>query len=218
MVKSKPKRVTKANLQEIIVEGMKKAQNFYIDLSEGYSISYGPEYVLTTFVGQELFKHGIYFDLECNTKFSLEDSGLKPRACPKNMRPTGRNDILIYNKQGANTAAVEIKNGVNNYKRIENDVKRIRGFIRKQVVEYGYIAFIMDIDHLKKEGDNCRKQINENIERLRNAILKSCSQSKKEEYNLSVSKKEYLSEPVVYKVDGKERIWIWASVCFCISH
>jgi hypothetical protein len=217
MAKNKPMRMTKKNIQRTIVEGMKKAQKFYSDLNEGFSISWGPEYLLTTFVGQELHKNGVFFELESNIKDRLEEKGLKERSCTKKMRHTGRNDIVIYNKQGYSIAAAEIKNGVGNYARIKKDVLRIRDLIRKNAIEYGYISFIMDLDLIKKEGVDYTAKMNEKINDIMEQVDYDCSNSRKESYNLSVSKEEVLLAPVLYKLEQKERIWIWAGVCFCIS-
>jgi len=158
------------NLITAIEQGIENAQKNYISWSNGWSISWSAEYILTVNIAQEVGKlkntnniDGIYvehsvdeFALECN--LDTKDSDLR----------SGRFDICIDIDEQKSTI-IEVKNTIQHeggkLDSIVEDIRRCQYFIENsKSVEDAYICFLVD------DKQNSDQKIENKIEQFTNAI------------------------------------------------
>jgi len=163
------------NLITAIEQGIKNAQTDYIAWSNGWSISWSAEYILTVNIAQEIGKfkneqniNGIF--LESSVKsFADECSFYKKYIEDKDLR-TGRFDICIDISKNKSTI-IEVKNTIQHkgekLKSILKDIERCKYFIdNTKNVEDAYICFLVD------GTENKNDIIEDKIKQFTNAIEK----------------------------------------------
>jgi len=158
------------NLITAIEQGIENAQTDYIEWSNGWSISWGAEYILTVNIAQEVGKlkntnniDGIYvehsvdeFASECN--LDTKNSHLR----------SGRFDICIDIDEQKSTI-IEVKNTIQHeggkLDSIVEDIRRCQYFIENsKSVEDAYICFLID------DKQNSDQKIENKIEQFTNII------------------------------------------------
>ena len=158
------------NLITAIEQGIKNAQTDYISWSNGWSISWSAEYILTVNIAQKIGKlkdtnniDGIYiehsvddFASECN--LDTKNSDLR----------SGRFDICIDIDEQKSTI-IEVKNTIQHeggkLDSIVEDIRRCQYFIENsKSVEDAYICFLID------DKQNSDQKIENKIEQFTNVI------------------------------------------------
>lgn len=158
------------NLIIDIEKGMKNAQRDYIQWSNGWSISWSAEYILTVNIAQSLGKlkdekkiDGIFLEYSVDS-FAQEDCGI----INKNFG-TERFDICVDIDDKQSTI-IEVKNTIQHeggkLESIIKDIERCQYFIENTVlVKDAYICFLIDgrdsKEKLEKKKEKFIKRIKE---------------------------------------------------------
>ena len=148
-------KISITSISIAIHKGIKTAWNDYYSWSGGLWLNSAPEYVLTTYIASSLgkLKGPKFITLEENPDEALTIAGGRSRGkLAKDIRSDGRMDILLWWGNDTPRAIIEVKNNVFSFSKIENDVKRIVGILRKKesTFQFGAIAIYTD------KSDNTR--------------------------------------------------------------
>lgn len=151
--------VNRDKIMESILDGLELAQSNYSKWTNNRrGISSGAEYVLTTYVAQEInkiYSDSIYVEEKIDFLMKENNELQVTSEVLENCRSTGKTDIALY--KNINTeeekviAIIELKNSVDRInKGIESDILRIMTLIDIGVIEYGIFAFNTEIENEKK--------------------------------------------------------------------
>ena len=168
------------DLTKQIEIGIKNAQTDYIQWSNGESISWSAEYILTVNIAQVLGKlknekklDGIFLEYSVDS-FAKEECGLKNKDFG-----TERFDICVDIDENQSTI-IEVKNTIQHeggkLDSIVKDITRCQYFIENsEIVKDSYICFLVD----GKNNDN--DKLNNKITQFTNAIKENFTDLKFEE-------------------------------------
>ena len=145
------KETVKATLKGII-----SSQEQYESWSGGCWLWEAPEYLITTCIAKRLSTldvPNLYITLENNVRQAMEHAGGLTRGRPPHtLRLDGKFDILLW-EGDTPRVVIEVKNRINSYAELLNDVDRICAVLRKQQgesIRNGLVAFYTS---KYKEGD-----------------------------------------------------------------
>ena len=203
-----------------VLSGIKSTQNKYKNwVNRNISISWGPEYLLTTYIAESIFESApkFFVKLEESTYNTMRESGSKTRLSNNKRTLTGRADIIVLDND-LPKYIVEVKNRVNRLENIHDDLDRLSYMVSKEKgatsIEYGMMAFLIDVDYdVKSLGkNNCVEKLDQKIQ----TIFQNAQGNKR--YGQSIKEYYYESfeEPEYDYSESKKRIWGWAAVVFVI--
>lgn len=201
-------RINRDKIIDATLEGLNIAQKNYLEWTNNENgISWGAEYVLTTYVAESVFKvYKDYLFIERSIKQILKDAQFD-KALEKS-RPNGRADITLYSKTKNGEkpkAIIELKNNVNRLnKGIKEDIERIEALINSNVIEYGAIAFVTEVEK-NKEFD---------IEKIKKE-MKEIALKCKNYTDLHYKYKYKVSDPD--KTEYNDTWWAWGSCVILFS-
>ena len=170
------------SMDEIIdatLNGILEAQQLYADWSAGEWLWNAPEYFLTVKIAENIAKieKSKFITLEDKVANILTSANAKGRGkISERMRITGRFDIIIWWADRTPRAIVEVKNQVDTYNKIEQDIIRIIEIIKRKYVDsslqFGAIAFYMSKTYSKGNAVNkLQNQINNIFESAKKNAL-----------------------------------------------
>ena len=115
-------------------KGTRRAHRLYEDWTGGEWLNTAPEYLLTTYVAESIGKldgsHCV--SLEYSASSTISEAGARGRGeLPRDMRPDGRVDLLIWNGRPAPRGVIEIKNQNFGFGYLKKDVERIEAMLKK---------------------------------------------------------------------------------------
>ncbi|MGH2307191.1 hypothetical protein ACRCD8_05415 [Aliarcobacter sp. ERUVET-8] len=160
--------ITEKELEDAILLGIVNSQKSYFEWSNEW-LSFSPEYLITVKIAEEISKinKNKFVTLEDNVEYILNLSKAKGRGKISNStRANGRYDIVVWWANGHPRAVVEVKNSVRNFKKIEEDVKRVCNTLNRKTTDstlkQGFIAFYIDNTYV----NNAREKLNNQIENI----------------------------------------------------
>ncbi|MBL0569190.1 hypothetical protein JD505_07860 [Aeromonas hydrophila] len=166
-------RVSVPTVVSACIEGIANAQNQYVSMSGGDWVYWAPEYFITSSIAQSLHNASgkKYITIENGAYDALYYAGaIGQGRLHRDIRPSGRFDLLLWWAKGHPRAVIEVKNRVFNRSQYESDLKRIVAVISRKkdnsTMEFGAFAFYSATgDSPKKSSRNIleqRKKIIEN--------------------------------------------------------
>lgn len=203
-------KVSRDKLLDATIKGLNLAQEKYLLWSnDEQGVSTGAEYVLTTYVADEVFnEYQDYLFVEKSIKEIIEDSDVSVDVNDNSLlfaRVDGRADIALYKKDNKPKAIIELKNRVNRIKLgIQEDIKRVESLVLNNVIEFGIIAFVTELEKNKEFQ----------IEEFEKTIKKLMMQCKEQVPHLRYKYKYEIFEPeeTIYNTH-----WSWASCAILFS-
>lgn len=203
-------KISRDKLLDATIKGLNLAQEKYLLWSnDEQGVSTGAEYVLTTYVADEVFnEYQDYLFVEKSIKEIIEDSGVSVDVNDNSLlfaRVDGRADIALYKKDNKPKAIIELKNRVNRIKLgIQEDIKRVESLVLNNVIEFGIIAFVTELEKNKEFQ----------IEEFEKTIKKLMMQCKEQVPHLRYKYKYEIFEPekTIYGTH-----WSWASCAILFS-
>ncbi len=192
-------KMSRSKILELIIKGLNKAQKKYLNWTkDNEGISYGAEYILTTYVAESIGNSEEIGSLhiEKPIKELFIESEKEIQNSNDECRTTGKADIAIYLKNKLPLAIIEVKNNVDKIKKIALDIHRISCLIEQKVIEYGVVAFISEFEEKDLTIDDIEKQIINLIK----------------ENDLKELKYKYRIEIFSPSKSYEEYYWSWSSV------
>ena len=156
-------RIMRYPMDEVIrntLAGIAKAHADYERWTGGDWLFYAPEYLLTTYIAQEIATHrdhGYYLSLEHNARHAIREAGgLRAGRPRQDLRLGGRFDILLWWAKGTPRAIIEVKKHVSAFEHIEEDVSRICSVLKqkkdiRQGIRQGLVAYYTSHDSDSKK-------------------------------------------------------------------
>lgn len=126
-------KVSMSAISKAVLTGIETAQNAYAAMSGGEWVWTASEYVLTTYVAQEIARlpGSKYVTVESNGLRSLEDAGARPRGPkPTKARLRGRFDLLVWWASEFPRGVIELKNQLTGPSVWYADIERIAAVLR----------------------------------------------------------------------------------------
>ncbi len=135
--------------------GTRRAFKSHGDWSGGDWLNAAPEYLLTTYVAESIGKleGSHYVSLEYSASSTIAEAGARGRGkLPRDMRPDGRVDLVIWNGRLRPTGVIEIKNQNFGFSHLKKDVLRIESMLkrnpstsnRRPSLKFGAIGLYLD--------------------------------------------------------------------------
>ena len=141
---------TPQNIIECVKAGIQKAVKEHYELTNGYELSFGPEYFLTVSIAREMKRlSSAMVIMEENMDESKEV--FRGRR-PKWYSPKNRYDIVVRKSNGYPTAAIEVKHRVYEIsQKVVKDLERLTGAVKvgnkaKSTFKVGIFAFYVVVD------------------------------------------------------------------------
>ena len=132
----------------------------YLEWTSNEWLWHAPEYLITVNIAKKLWEleGSKFITLEDNIKNTLKDANAKLKGkYPKNMRATGRSDIIFWWAKGTPRGIIEVKNAVFYKSKIQEDLKRIYEILKKKSdIDFGCIAFFISAYY---ENGNATEQL-----------------------------------------------------------
>ncbi len=155
------------NSEEIIgktLDAIIHSHELYLEFSGNEWLWNAPEYLITVKIAE--FLHSIeknkFITLEDSVDYILKEANAHSR---KKIRH-GRFDIVLWWAKGDPRAIIEVKNGVHQFRNIEEDIERVEKVLTRKEddssIKFGLIAFYVS-KHYKNNTD---EKINNLIENL----------------------------------------------------
>jgi len=145
------------NIAEACLNGIEESFNIYKKWSGGEWLWNSPEYLITIKIAENIssVNQSQYITLEDNLEYLLNEAGAYKKDCIfENIRENGRSDIVLWWGNGTPRAIIEVKNSVFNFSKIEKDILRIQGVLKKESkIQFGIIAFYTDIGSRKGDAE-----------------------------------------------------------------
>lgn len=156
-----------------VLHGIAQAQKDYSQWSDNEWLWNAPEYMLSTYVAQKIWglDGAKYITLENNVKSAVEDAGIMPTGkLHPDLRASGRFDIMLWWGDGSPRAPIEIKNQVDNFKVIRNDLLRIKKVLELRSgtssFQFGVIAFYTSVSVKNESIASSQNRITEILNRI----------------------------------------------------
>lgn len=203
-------RVSKDKILRATIKGLNIAQEKYLQwTNDKQSVGTGAEYVLTTYVADEIYKvYQDYIFVEKSIKEMIEDNSEHNDINSEIFRFSrinGRADIALYKKSETPKAIIELKNRVSWLNLgIKQDIERIESLVVNNILEFGVVAFVTEIE----------KNTKFKMEVFEVKIKKLMLQCKKQVPNLRYKYRYEVYEPEHTIYDTH---WSWASCAILFS-
>lgn len=159
------------------LEAITTAHNEYLKWTNGEWLWNAPEYFLTVKIAESIanLEKTKFVTLEDNVDYVLGYANAKGSGkIHPDIRKDGRFDIVLWWAGGTPRAVIEVKNGVLIFKKIEDDVKRIKEVLKRKSenskFQFGIIAFYISQQYKKSAKEQLQKQINNIFERVKETV------------------------------------------------
>ncbi len=146
-------RISRSKVVDECLNGVISAQEQYEEMSGGNWVCWAPEYFLTSCVAQSLsdMKGSKYITIENGAYDALDYAGAVGKGrLHRDIRSSGRFDLLLWWAKGDPRAVIEVKNRVFNKTQYEADLKRITAVLKRKkqesTMEFGAFAFYSATD------------------------------------------------------------------------
>ena len=153
------------------IRAISRAQTDYEKWSQ-FWLWQAPEYMLTTYVAREIStipNYTYYLTLENNVRGALDDAGGRKTGRPPDaLRQHGRMDILLWRANSTPRAVIEVKNGVDGFSRLNDDIIRICTILnqdRTSKFQCGLMAFYSSCRGLRNKS--AKDRLKERLESLK---------------------------------------------------
>lgn len=213
-------RLSKDLLINAVLSGIKTTQTRYRKwVNSNKSLSWGPEYLLTTYIAESIYEsHPKLFVLpEGSIHDTMRTAGSQTRLSNSKRSINGRADIVVFH-ENLPKYIIEVKNGVSRLENIDKDLERLNYMVTKEKektsIEYGLMAFLIDVDYNVKTlaNSSCIEKLDEKIK----SLFKNAQENKT--YGHTIHQHYYNAfEENEYELDNSKRIWGWAAVVFVIK-
>ena len=151
------KRVKMDEIVNCALEAIDKAHKDYHKWSNGEWLWNAPEYFLTVRIAEKIAKldKNKFVTMEDNVDYILDEAKAKKSGdIHPDIRADGRFDIVLWWASCEPRAIIEVKNGVNAYIKIQEDISRVSRTIKDapigSKIQFGLIAFYTS--HQYKKG------------------------------------------------------------------
>ena len=169
--------ITEQELIDATLSAINNCQKTYLKWSYNELLSYAPEYFLTVKIAEEISKinKNKFITLEDNVEKTLDISNAKGRGkISTGTRANGRYDIVVWWANGHPRAIIEVKNCVKNFKKIEEDTRRICDSLNRKstnsTLRHGLIAFYIDNTYKNNAKEKLNKIINKIFEEAKDFV------------------------------------------------
>lgn len=114
--------------------------------------------------------------LEYPTKSTIAEAGARGRGkLPRDMRPDGHVDLIIWNGRPAPRGVIEIKNQNFGFSRLKEDVTRIESMLKRaSSLKFGAIGLYLDRGS-KPGGSSARDSVRTALDNLSDAFKEQTS-------------------------------------------
>ncbi len=144
------------------------AHNEYLKWTDGEWLWNAPEYFITVRIAESIanLEKKKFVTMEDNVSYILDHAHAKGSGrIHSDIRTKGRFDVVLWWADGLTPRAViEVKNGVHIFKKIEEDLKRIKEVLKRKTtnskIQFGVIAFYISQQYKNTAKDKLQKQIN----------------------------------------------------------
>ena len=159
------------------LDALTPALNEYLKWTNGEWLWNAPEYLLTVKIAESIanLEKTKFVTLEDNVDYVLGHANAKGSGkIHPDIRKDGRFDIVLWWAGGTPRAVIEVKNGVLIFKKIEDDVKRIKEVLKRKPenlkFQFGVIAFYISQQYKKSAKEQLQKQINNIFEQVKETV------------------------------------------------
>ena len=108
-------------------------------------LSWAPEYLTTTYIAREIstIRRPHYLTLENNVRKAIKQAGgNRPGRPPKDLRTTGRFDIVLWWVKPSPRAVIEVKRQPDGFSTLRDDVARICSTLKTETdIRYGLMTY-----------------------------------------------------------------------------
>lgn len=202
-------RVSVSTVVSACIEGITNAQNQYVSMSGGDWVYWAPEYFITSSIAQSLHNASgkKYITIENGAYDALYYAGAVGQGrLHRDIRPSGRFDLLLWWAKGHPRAVIEVKNRVFNKSQYESDLKRIAAVISRKkdssTMEFGVFAFY---SATKNSSSKCSHDI---LEQRKKIIKNNAKKIIGDQFKVTL----HTSETIV----DDEHAWL--AGCILIEH
>ncbi|MCZ0942296.1 MAG: hypothetical protein OXJ53_04495, partial [Gammaproteobacteria bacterium] len=113
-------------------------------------LRWAPEYLATTYIAREIstIRRPHYLTLEKNVREAIKQAGGSgPGRPPKDLRTTGRFDIVLWYVKPSPRAVIEVKRQPDGFATLRGDVARICSTLSRETdIGYGLMAYYISFD------------------------------------------------------------------------
>ncbi|MGF1836405.1 hypothetical protein [Photobacterium sanguinicancri] len=146
-------RISKSVIVNECLDGVVSAQKQYEEMSGGDWVCWAPEYFITSCLAQSLnqMNGSKYVTIENGAYDALDYAGAVGKGrLHRDIRSSGRFDLLLWWAKGDPRAVIEVKNRVFNKTQYESDLKRITAVLKRKKqessMEFGAFVFYSATD------------------------------------------------------------------------
>lgn len=202
-------RVSVSTVVSACLEGITNAQNQYVSMSGGDWVYWAPEYFITSSIAQSLHNTSgrKYITIENGAYDALYCAGAVGQGrLHRDIRPSGRFDLLLWWAKRHPRAVIEVKNRVYNRSQYESDLKRIVAVINRKkdnsTMEFGIFAFY------SATGNSSKKSSRDILEKRKENIENNAKKIIGKQFKVALHASEII-------VDSKQA---WFAGCILIQH
>ncbi len=181
MVFNMPRCISRQTILKSIVTAVCSAQDLYTKWTHDQSwLGYAPEYLLTCEIARKVAEtEQCYIALEASVSQTMKKAGaIRPGPLPKEMRPRGRFDIVVYQKNEAPSYIIEVKSPVYTYDQIAKDIQRLACVLERNAMTGGSIKNCIVACYLWSDNPQRRfEDASERLEALAERLHKRCSEN-----------------------------------------
>jgi hypothetical protein len=190
------------------LKAITNAHNEYFEWSDGEWLWNAHEYFLTVRIAESIVKldKKKFVTMEDNVDYILGHAKAKGSGkMHSDIRKNGRFDIVLWLADGITPRAViEVKNSVNVFSKIEQDVKRIREVIRRKatssMIEFGIIAFYISQQYKQSAKEQLQKQIDNIFDQVKETVGNSFEVEQYGQDSISCDDDQNAFCPVVFLI------------------
>lgn len=171
-----PRQIPIDTVISAVLNGYVLAQQQYDYMTGGWWLWKAPEYFITSCIAQSL--HAMegpkYITLEHGSKSALEDAGAKRKGkLAKDLRASGKVDILFWWGSELPRAIIEVKNQVYATVQYEKDIKRIKAFLKCNTDESSFQFGIFSFYQSASDGSRkpAQQKVKDRVESIFNRTI-----------------------------------------------
>lgn len=159
------------------LEAIVNAHDEYLIWTNGEWLWNAPEYFLTVKIAEKIanLEKTKFVTMEDNVDYILDHAHAKGSGrMHSDIRKNGRFDIVLWWATGAPRAVIEVKNGVNVFNKITDDIRRIKEVLNRKIgvskIQFGLMAFYISQQYKNSAKDKLQKQINNIFEQAKDEV------------------------------------------------
>lgn len=159
------------------LEAIVNAHDEYLIWTNGEWLWNAPEYFLTVKIAEKIanLEKTKFVTMEDNVDYILDHAHAKGSGrMHSDIRSNGRFDIVLWWAGGKPRAVIEVKNRVNVFSKIADDIKRIKEVLNRKVgaskIQFGLMAFYISQQYKNSAKDMLQKQINNIFEQAEKMV------------------------------------------------